>query len=219
MGGMAAQIPINGDALANEAAMDKVRADKRREVGDGHDGTWVAHPGLVALARELFDAGMPQANQIDRELPPMHITADDLLRVPQGDITADGLRHNINVGLLYLEAWLSGLGCVPLYHLMEDAATAEICRSQLWQWIRHDAQLQDGSRITQEMVLHIVSEEMQAIRQDRPTHAASNALDDAAGLFRDMITQDDFCDFLTLPAYETLMNHDTEDGTDLQQAS
>jgi len=219
MGGMAAQIPIKGDDAANQAALGKVRADKRREVNDGHDGTWVAHPGLVALAREIFDAGMPEANQIDRELPPMMITAKDLLRVPQGTITLEGLRHNINVGLLYLEAWLQGSGCVPLYHLMEDAATAEICRSQLWQWAHHGATLSDGRTITRDLVLDLLDRELDTLRQSRNDSGNHDALDTAASLFRDMITSEEFCDFLTLPAYQELISHDTQNGSGLQKAS
>ncbi len=141
MGGMAAQIPIRNDPAANEAAMEKVRADKLREAGDGHDGTWVAHPGLVPIAKEIFDKQMPEVNQIARKRQDVHMTADDLLKVPEGTITEAGLRQNLNVGIGYLEAWLRGIGCVPLYNLMEDAATSEISRAQLWQWIRHGAKL------------------------------------------------------------------------------
>jgi malate synthase len=136
MGGMAAQIPIRNDAEANAQAMEKVRADKLREAGDGHDGTWVAHPGLVALAKEVFDRQMPGPHQIARQRQDVIVTAADLLKVPEGTITEAGLRQNINVGIGYLEAWLRGTGCVPLYNLMEDAATAEISRAQIWQWIR-----------------------------------------------------------------------------------
>jgi malate synthase len=219
MGGMAAQIPIKGDAAANDIALGKVRADKKREVHDGHDGTWVAHPALVPVAREIFDAAMPEANQLDRELPPMLMTSHDLLRVPRGSITLEGLRHNINVGLLYLEAWLQGSGCVPLYDLMEDAATAEICRAQLWQWAHHQATLQDGRIITRELVLGLLDEEMRTLRRGRPADDACKALVNAAGLFRDMITQEEFCEFLTLPAYRELLSDDRQDGTDLQKAS
>jgi malate synthase len=146
MGGMAAQIPINDDPEASRAALDKVRADKLREVKDGHDGTWVAHPGLVAVAREVFDAHMPTPNQLHVKRDDVRVTAEDLLRVPQGTRTEAGLRHNIRVGVQYLESWLRGAGCVPLYDLMEDAATAEISRTQVWQWTRHRATLDDASR-------------------------------------------------------------------------
>ncbi|HMK23034.1 MAG TPA: malate synthase A, partial [Terriglobales bacterium] len=141
MGGMAAQIPIKNDPEANERALDKVRQDKLREVRAGHDGTWVAHPGLVPVAKEIFDTHMKTPNQIDRHLPEIHITAKDLLTVPEGKITEEGLKWNIDVGLQYVESWLRANGCVPIYNLMEDAATAEICRTQVWQWIRHGAKL------------------------------------------------------------------------------
>ncbi len=141
MGGMAAQIPIKGDPAANQHALDKVRQDKLREVRAGHDGTWVAHPGLVSVAKEIFDAYMTGPNQLDRR-PQIKITAADLLAVPDGEITEAGLRWNIDVGIQYVEAWLRGSGCVPIYNLMEDAATAEICRAQVWQWVHHGAQLE-----------------------------------------------------------------------------
>src|SRR5579862_2295459 len=144
MGGMAAQIPIRDDPAANAQAMDKVRADKLREAGDGHDGTWVAHPGLVSIAKEIFDKAMPEPHQIARKRQDVNVTAADLLKVPEGTITEAGLRQNLNVGIGYLEAWLRGIGCVPLYNLMEDAATSEISRAQIWQWIRHKAHLEDG---------------------------------------------------------------------------
>ena len=145
MGGMSALIPIKNDARSErEARWPQVRADKEREASDGHDGTWVAHPGLVPVAMEVFDRLMPGANQIDRKLDGYAATADDLLRVPEGSITEAGLRQNVAVGLGYVEAWLRGIGCVPLFHLMEDAATAEISRAQLWQWVHHGAVLADG---------------------------------------------------------------------------
>src|SRR5437764_11598299 len=134
---MAAQIPIKSDPKANEEAMSKVRADKHREANDGHDGTWVAHPGLVGLAKEEFDKVMPGANQIDKKREDVHVTAVDLLAVPDGTITEAGLRTNISVGLQYLESWLRGSGCVPINNLMEDEATVEISRAQIWQWIQH----------------------------------------------------------------------------------
>src|SRR6266478_6068385 len=148
MGGMAAQIPIKNDPAANERALGKVRQDKLREVRAGHDGTWVAHPGLVPIAKEIFDTHMTGSNQIHRRPDDVHVTPADLLAVPEGEITEDGLRWNIDVGLQYLEAWLRGSGCVPIYNLMEDAATAEICRAQVWQWIKHGAKLNDGRTIT-----------------------------------------------------------------------
>src|SRR5713226_5229558 len=160
MGGMSAFIPIKNDPVANEKALAQVRADKEREATDGHDGTWVAHPGLVPVALEVFDRVMPQPNQIDKQLPDYFATADDLLRVPEGTITDAGLRQNIAVGLGYLEAWLRGIGCVPLFNLMEDAATAEISRAQLWQWIHQGAQLQDGRKIDVALCDRVINEEL-----------------------------------------------------------
>src|SRR5216683_324622 len=159
MGGMAAQIPIRNNPKANEEAMERVRQDKLREVQAGHDGTWVAHPGLVPVAKDIFDAHMPQANQISKKREAVHVTSKDLLAVPEGDITEAGLRWNIDVGLQYLEAWLRGVGCVPIYNLMEDAATAEICRAQVWQWVRHGAKLSDGRTVTPEMVSAAIDEQ------------------------------------------------------------
>ena len=164
MGGMAAQIPIKNDPEANAQALAKVRADKEREAGDGHDGTWVAHPDLVAVAREVFDSQMPAPNQIDRKREDVKVAAGDLLDIPKGAITEKGVRTNINVALQYLEAWLRGVGCVPIYNLMEDAATAEISRAQLWQWIRHGATLADGRRMTRELYASLVPEELEKIR-------------------------------------------------------
>src|SRR6266853_642327 len=163
MGGMAAQIPIKNDPAANSRALEKVRADKLREVMDGHDGTWVAHPGLVSVAREVFEAVMPGPNQLERRRENVHASAADLLEVPRGTRTEEGLRLNVRVGIQYTEAWLRGNGCVPLYNLMEDAATAEISRSQVWQWIRHGATLQDGRRVTPELFQEIVNDEMKRI--------------------------------------------------------
>jgi len=202
MGGMAAQIPIKNDPAANDAAMAKVRADKEREVSEGHDGTWVAHPGLVPVAKAVFDKGMPEANQIARKRQDVHIAAADLLKVPEGAITEAGLRTNINVGLGYVESWLRGVGCVPLYNLMEDAATAEISRSQVWQWIRHGAKLADGRRVTRELCHETLEEELRRLKQGAP---AGNRFDDAAALFRDLIDAERFVEFLTLPAYEQIL--------------
>src|SRR5688500_4085832 len=137
MGGSAAQIPIKNDPIANEQALAKVRADKEREASDGHDGTWVAHPGLVPIAREIFDRLMQTPNQMHRKRNDVRVTAQDLLAIPQGQITEAGLRNDVSVSLQYMAAWLSGNGCVPIYNLMEDAATAEIARAQIWQWIHH----------------------------------------------------------------------------------
>jgi malate synthase len=203
MGGMAAQIPIKNDDAANDAAMAKVVADKLREVRAGHDGTWVAHPGLVPIAKQIFDQHMPGANQIDRKRDDVTVTAADLLRVPEGVITENGLRQNINVGILYLEAWLGGLGCVPLYNLMEDAATAEISRTQLWQWIHHHARLDDGTAVTPALYRTIRDEELRKIGS-RPH------IDKAAAIFDDLILNDELADFLTLPAYDELLKLEKE---------
>jgi len=202
MGGMAAQIPIRDNPEANAAAMEKVRADKLREAGDGHDGTWVAHPGLVPIAKEIFDKAMPEPHQIARKRQDVNVSASDLLQVPQGTITEAGLRQNLNVGIGYLEAWLRGLGCVPLYHLMEDAATAEISRAQVWQWIRHKAKLQDGRAIDLALCNRMLDEELAKLKA---APAAGNRYDDAAAIFRDLIATEHFPEFLTLPAYEKLV--------------
>jgi malate synthase len=211
MGGMAAQIPIKDDPEANRQAIAKVVADKEREVGLGHDGTWVAHPGLVAEARRVFDAGMPGPNQIPADparLPrDCGITSRDLLRVPSGAITEVGLRSNVSVGVQYLESWLRGTGCVPLYHLMEDAATAEISRAQLWQWIRHPrGVLDDGRRVTVELFRKTLTEELGHLR-DRVGAAAydSRPFVLAAQLFDRIVTEKEFTEFLTTAAYSSLI--------------
>src|SRR5277367_189240 len=206
MGGMAAQIPIRDDPAANEAAMEKVRADKRREAGDGHDGTWVAHPGLVGIAKEIFDREMPQPNQIARRRQDVHVSASDLLVVPEGSISEAGLRQNLNVGIGYLEAWLRGTGCVPLYHLMEDAATAEISRAQVWQWIRHGAKLADGRIVDLPLCLTVLDEELAKLGQAAGDGAYQDGrYDDAARLFRELIEAPAFPEFLTLPAYDIII--------------
>jgi len=195
MGGMAAQIPIKNDQEANEKALEKVRQDKLREVHAGHDGTWVAHPGLVGVAKDIFDAHMKQPNQIDRPLQDVHVTAKDLLAPTEGKITEAGLKWNIDVGLQYLESWLRGNGCVPIYNLMEDAATAEICRSQVWQWVKHGAKLSDDGRpVTREMVRGFIAEQKKRLKGAR--------MDDAAAIFERMMTDQDFAEFLTLVAYD-----------------
>ena len=196
MGGMAAQIPIKSDASANQRAMEKVRQDKQREVQAGHDGTWVAHPGLVPIAKEIFDAHMKEPNQIGRRRDEVRVSANDLLAVPEGQITEEGLRWNIDVGLQYLESWLRGSGCVPIYNLMEDAATAEICRSQVWQWIRHGAALSDGRPVTREMVRGIINAQKNKLKGTRMAEAAE--------IFERMMTSPDFEEFLTLVAYDHL---------------
>ncbi|MBN9164401.1 MAG: malate synthase A [Myxococcales bacterium 68-20] len=202
MGGMAAQIPIKNDPAKNEQALAKVRADKLREVTKGHDGTWVAHPGLVPIAKAIFDEHMPQKNQLDKR-PSAKITREDLLRPHEGKRSDAGLRHNIRVGIQYLEAWLRGQGCVPIYDLMEDAATAEISRAQVWQWIHHAAPLDDGSVVSPERFERTVAEEMKRI-EDEVGNAPFSAgkFDEACELFVRLSLAPRFEEFLTLPAYE-----------------
>ncbi len=195
MGGMSAFIPVKGDEAANQAAMDKVRQDKLREVGNGHDGTWVAHPALVPVAMEAFEQ-MQGPNQLDK-MPPRVPGRDEMLEMHEGARTEGGARENIRVGVQYIAAWLSGRGAVPLYNLMEDAATAEICRTQLWQWLKFEAPLADGRGFDRRLFEQLFEEELAAI-PDQPH------LDEAAGLFRRMILDPDCEEFLTLPAYPLL---------------
>jgi malate synthase len=205
IGGMAAQIPIKDDGVANGLALGKVRADKQREANDGHDGTWVAHPGLVEIARQQFDAVMTTPNQIHRRRDDVLVTADDLLQVPKGTITEEGLRLNIRVGVQYMEAWLRGNGCVPLYNLMEDAATAEISRTQVWQWLHNARQLEDGRTITVPLFRDVLAEELQRIEQEvGPTRFHSGKYALATKLFREIIEQHELDEFLTLRAYPYL---------------
>jgi malate synthase len=201
MGGMAAQIPIKDDPAANEAATKKVEADKLREVRAGHDGTWVAHPGLVPVAKRVFDDEMSGPNQIDRKREEVKVTRDDLLRLPEGGVTEKGLRQDINVGILYLAAWLGGSGAVPLYNLMEDAATAEISRTQLWQWVHHGAQLDDGRTVDAELYRRLRDEELASIG-DKPNAQT------AATIFDELILADELADFLTIPAYQELLRQE-----------
>jgi malate synthase len=206
MGGMAAQIPIKNDPAANEAALEKVRQDKLREVTDGCDGTWVAHPALVPVAKEVFDQHMPGPNQYARQRPDVSVSARDLLDFqPEGPITQAGLRNNISVGVQYLGAWLAGNGCVPVFHLMEDAATAEISRSQIWQWIRSSkGVLADGRKVTVELFRELLAEELPKVRVHLGEPAwRSGKYEEAARLF-DTITTGDYVDFLTLPAYDLI---------------
>jgi malate synthase len=203
IGGMAAQIPIKSDPEANAQAIAKVYDDKEREAYDGHDGTWVAHPGLVPVAMDVFNAEMPTPNQLSRQRDDVHVTAADLLKIPRGTITEAGLRTNLRVGVQYLEAWLRGIGCVPLYNLMEDAATAEISRAQVWQWIKHAAKLPDGRVISRELVGKMLDEEMAQFRATLgDQRLASSEFENARKIFEQISTQDEFVDFLTLPAYE-----------------
>ncbi|MGZ5111808.1 MAG: malate synthase A [Usitatibacter sp.] len=202
MGGMAAQIPIKGNAAANESAMAKVIADKEREATDGFDGTWVAHPGLVPVAKAVFDRVMPMPNQIGVKRTDVSVKAADLLAFsPQGPITEGGLRTNINVSLQYIGSWLAGQGCVPINHLMEDAATAEISRSQIWQWIRNPkGELADGRKVTIELFRHLLGDELRKLSS--APGAAGTKFDEAAWLLDRLVASDEFIDFLTEPAYE-----------------
>ncbi len=211
MGGMSALIPIKSDPEANERAIAGVQADKEREASDGHDGTWVAHPGLVPVALEVFDRVMPQPNQISKQLPDYHTTAADLLQVPAGTITEAGLKQNVAVGLGYVEAWLRGIGCVPLFNLMEDAATAEISRAQLWQWVHHGAKITDGPNIgtpiTAALVEQTIADELAATRPKVDANRFS-AYERAAKLMRTLIESPTFPEFLTVPAYAEVLKEE-----------
>jgi malate synthase len=202
MGGMAAQIPIKNDPAANDAALEKVRQDKLREVTDGCDGTWVAHPGLVPVAKAVFDQHMPQPNQYDRQRPDVNVSAKDLLNFqPEKPITEAGLRNNISVGIQYVGAWLAGEGAVPVFNLMEDAATAEISRSQIWQWIRSPkGVLEDGRKVTVELFRQLLGEELAKVK----SAFSEGKYDDAAKLFERITSDDKYVEFLTLPAYAQL---------------
>ncbi|REC49715.1 malate synthase A [Chryseobacterium pennipullorum] len=201
IGGMAAQIPVKDDEEANTIAFEKVRSDKEREVKNGHDGTWVAHPALVAVAKQVFDHYMPSKNQIDKK-PEYHIKESDLLEIPKGDITEKGVRKNINVGILYLESWLMGTGAAAIYNLMEDAATAEISRTQIWQWLKNEALLSDDRVLTRNMILQWEAEEMDNIEkyvgEERFKNGKFNL---AKELFNELIFAENFEEFLTLKAY------------------
>ena len=206
MGGMAAQIPIKNDPEANAAALAKVRADKEREAGDGHDGTWVAHPALVPIAMEVFDRVMPTPNQLHRLREDVEVGAADLLRIPDGSITEAGLRNNVSVALQYMAAWISGNGCVPINHLMEDAATAEISRAQVWQWIRHPrGVLEDGRKVTATLFREVLADEQTRLRGALGADAYRvGHFDAAAGLLDRITTAAQFESFLTVPAYRAL---------------
>jgi malate synthase len=204
MGGMAAQIPIKGDGAANEAALAKVRQDKLREVKAGHDGTWVAHPGLVPIARGIFDEHMPEPNQIGRRREEVRVSAADLLAVPEGAVTRGGLRHNVDVGVRYLEAWLRGSGCVPIYNLMEDAATAEISRTQVWQWLRHGVRLADGTPVTERLVTDTVSDILRALEAELGPAYHDGRFPEASRLFLDLMTAAECPEWLTVAAYDHL---------------
>ncbi|MGC1461296.1 MAG: malate synthase A [Terracidiphilus sp.] len=207
IGGMSAFIPIKSDPVANDKAIAQVQADKEREAGDGHDGTWVAHPGLVPVALEIFDRLMPQPNQISKQLPDYNATAEDLLRIPEGQITDAGLKQNVAVGLGYVEAWLRGIGCVPLFNLMEDAATAEISRAQLWQWVHQKAKLSDGRTVDIPLAESLIAAELekQKVAVDAVRYAA---YEKAADLMRELVRAPKFIEFLTLPAYQQVLKEE-----------
>ena len=206
IGGMAAQIPVKNDEKANDEAFAKVRADKEREARNGHDGTWVAHPALVPVAKEVFDEYMPTPNQIHKKREDVSVKAEDLLEVPEGSITEQGVRTNINVGIQYIESWLNGRGAAPIYNLMEDAATAEISRAQVWQWVRHPkGVLDDGRKVDMAMYEAFKEEELERIKSELGEERFnSGRFDEAAELFDKLIKEETFYDFLTLPAYEIL---------------
>lgn len=203
IGGMAAQIPIKNNARANDEALEKVRKDKEREVTNGHDGTWVAHPALVEVALKEFNKHMPEANQLDVSRSDLTITEKDLLKIPEGTVTEEGIRKNINVGILYMEAWLRGYGAVALYNLMEDAATAEISRTQLWQWLKNEVILEDGRKFNMELYIEIFEDEIEKIITE---YGESNIKDTkfelAFKLFDTLVISERFEEFLTLPAYK-----------------
>ena len=206
MGGMAAQIPVKNDAAANEVAFAKVRADKEREAKDGHDGTWVAHPGLVAVAKEVFDRLMPAPNQLDRLREDVAVTRDIMLHIHEGTRTEAGFRENIRVGVQYIESWLRGNGAVPIYNLMEDAATAEISRAQIWQWMKHGATLDSGVKVTPEFFERALGEEMVRVEGEVGAEAfARGRFSEAVYLFRKLSLSPEFIEFLTLPAYRLIV--------------
>ncbi|HSP88252.1 MAG TPA: malate synthase A [Ignavibacteriaceae bacterium] len=204
MGGMAAQIPIKNNPEANKAAMEKVKLDKEREAKDGHDGTWVAHPGLVPIAKEIFNEFMPEQNQINNKREDVNVSAEALLSLPVGTITLEGLKTNIDVGIQYIEAWLRGNGCVPIYNLMEDAATAEISRTQVWQWLNNrNSALEDGSKISDELYSSILAEQIDKIRETVGEEIFSRgSYSLAAEIFDSLVREKKFTEFLTLKAYE-----------------
>lgn len=204
MGGMAAQLPRRDDPEANRVAFDKVRADKLREVGDGHDGTWVAHPELVPIAKQVFDQHMPMANQIARQRDDVHITSEDLLQVPMGTRTEPGLRNNIQVAVQYIAAWLKGRGAVPINHMMEDMATAEIARSQCWSWLHHGAMV-DGEPLTERRFLQALADEMKYLCREPGVDSRQGRYEQAEELFKELCLSPVFVEFLTDRAYPALI--------------
>jgi malate synthase len=208
IGGMAAFIPSRRDPEVNKIAMEKVRQDKTRESGDGFDGSWVAHPDLVPLCREVFDGVLgDRPNQLDKRRSEVNVTAEDLLAVSKtpGEITEAGLRNNVSVGLQYLASWLNGSGAVAIFNLMEDAATAEIARSQVWQWLHNDIRLDDtGERVSQDLVARIIDEELAKVRERGGEEFRTARYADAVTLFKEVALADEYSEFLTLPAYERM---------------
>ncbi len=203
IGGMAAQIPVKGDDKANEVAFEKVRKDKEREAKNGHDGTWVAHPGLVKVALDIFDKYMPVKNQIDKKRTDFYISEKQLVETPKGTVTEVGIRKNINVGILYIESWLMGVGAAALYHLMEDAATAEISRTQIWQWLHQEVKLEDGRKFTVEMYIQFLEEEVSKIKKMLGKERFDNGkFSIAIEIFDKLVLSEDFEEFLTTPAYK-----------------
>ena len=208
MGGMAAQIPVKGDEEANLAAFNKVRADKDRESTNGHDGTWVAHPDLVPVAMEIFGK-LTGPNQLSRQRQDVNVGQKELLEPHKGERTEEGMRECVRVGVQYIEAWIGGRGAVPLYNLMEDAATAEISRTQIWQWIYHGASLSDGRKVTPELFQSVLDDEMKSLRETLgDARWTSGHFDDAIRIFAEMATAEECEEFLTLPAYKLLINHE-----------
>jgi malate synthase len=206
MGGMAAQIPIKGDPKANSEALEKVRTDKEREAEDGHDGTWVAHPGLVPIAMQVFDTHMPQSNQLEKLRLDVQVSSEDLLSIPEGQVTYGGVKNNISAALRYISAWLNGQGAVPIHHLMEDVATAEIARAQLWQWVRFPkGVLDDGREIDRELFESALEQELEIIREELgEVEFKRSKYQDAEHLLRKLTLSDEFAEFLTLEAYKKL---------------
>ncbi|MEI7669843.1 MAG: malate synthase A, partial [Pseudomonadota bacterium] len=204
MGGMSAFIPVKNDEEANQKAISMVKADKEREAGDGHDGTWVAHPGLVPVAMEVFNRIMPNKNQLDRKIEENNFTFEDLLKIPEGTITETGLRNNISVALQYIASWLGGNGCVPINNLMEDAATAEISRSQIWQWIHHKAKLSDARLITFELFSELAKEELATIKEKSGDRFNAELYKKAYILLEKLVGNQEFTEFLTLEGYKEL---------------
>jgi len=205
MGGMAAQIPIKNDDEANAKAIAKVQADKLLEVKNGHDGTWVAHPGLVKVAMDIFNEHMPEANQIPNKREDVQVTAQDLIAIPEGTITEGGIRQNINVGILYIESWLRGVGAAAIYNLMEDAATAEISRTQLWQWMQAGAKTDEGTLIAPNYIESLIPEEIEKIKNYVGEEAFQKGrFVDAIALFKELIFGEEYFEFLTLPAYKMI---------------